>query len=57
MPGTLAEVLAEGTVRAALDLDCRIIEDPVSSRPPRLPIGRRHALGRAGALSVGGATG
>ncbi|MEV1006501.1 ABC transporter ATP-binding protein [Streptomyces sp. NPDC049881] len=44
--GTPAEVLTESTVRAVFGLESRIIEDPISTRPLMLPIGRHHTGGR-----------
>lgn len=54
---TPAEVPTEQTVRAVLDLDSHIIEDPVPGRPLMRPIGRHHVLDRAEAVPVAKSTG
>ncbi|QKW41429.1 ABC transporter ATP-binding protein [Streptomyces microflavus] len=55
--GPPAEVLTEETVRAVFGLESRVIEDPVSGRPLMLPIGRHHALDRAGTVPTEGTRG
>lgn len=44
--GSPAEVLTEETVRVVFGLGSHVIEDPVSGRPPMLPIGRHHVRER-----------
>lgn len=43
--GTPAEVLTRENMRAVFDIECMIIDDPLSGRPHALPIGRCRAEG------------
>ncbi|WP_275425731.1 ABC transporter ATP-binding protein [Nocardioides solisilvae] len=40
--GTPAEVVTPDVVRRVFDLECRVIEDPVSHTPLVVPVGRHH---------------
>ncbi|MFE2591158.1 ABC transporter ATP-binding protein [Streptomyces anthocyanicus] len=40
--GSTRDVMTEDTVRSVYGTESRVIEDPVSGKPPVLPIGRHH---------------
>lgn len=54
--GTPHEVVTEETVRAVLDLECRVVPDPVAGTPLIVPIGRHVPPTPCSPAPVGGPT-